>query len=82
MIFESSAVDGKRFLESKASSIRGTYLRLGYGFLESSNRGTFHRQLHLFLIFNYSSFVRAKTDVPLSCLDSQVVDIPHCYFTR
>ena len=26
----SSAVDGKRFLESNASSIRGTYFRLGY----------------------------------------------------
>ena len=28
-IFGSSAVDGKRFLESNASLIRGTYFRLG-----------------------------------------------------
>ena len=50
---ESRAVDGKRFLESNASWIPGTYFRLGYvklRLLESrkhSIRGTFYRQLPL-----------------------------------
>ena len=47
------AVDGKRFLKSNASSIPGTYFRLGLvtlRFLQSrkhSIRGTFYRQLPL-----------------------------------
>ena len=52
-IMGSRAVDGKRFLESNAYSIPGTYFRLGYvtlRFLESrklSIRGTFYRLLPL-----------------------------------
>ena len=35
-IFRSRSVDGKRFLESNASSIPGTYFRLGRNLLPSS----------------------------------------------
>ena len=62
--FGSRAVDGKRFLESNASSIPGTYFRLGYVtlmFFESrkhSIRGTFYRQLPLIQYFTYYLYNR------------------------
>ena len=56
----SMAVDGKRLLESNASSIPGTYFRLGYAKVpkieEAFDQGTFYRQLPL-IPFNSKRFI-------------------------
>ena len=64
-IMVSRAVDGKRFLELNASSITGTYFRLGQAKVPRIEEGIFYRQLPLIPILLYfcAQFPEAKRSI-------------------